>query len=818
MISYYFRVALKNLSRTKIFTIISIAGLSIGISASLVVYLVANYQFSFDKFEQDRRSIYRVVTDYSFSGQTYHSSDVPFPLADVVEQQIKGVIVAAPFYIWEEDLKIIPAANGQLQLDNLGKEKNIVFTDVRYLNLIGYHWLAGSAKTALSEPYKIVLVESKAKHFFPNLSPFDIVGKTLIVGNTMQAVVSGVVSDIDKNTDFNFKILISRTTLERSELRPHNWTEWNSIPNNSQLFLKISNHVPPKLVEKDLHDVFEKRRDKNNDDGTIKTIFKLQSLNELHFDPDYSTYGVPKAYKPTLYSLMYIAGFLLLLGCLNFINLTTARAAEKNREIGIRKTLGGRRAQLVMQSFIETFVLTVLATFTSIALAPIIINNLSEFVAKDFQIHFILDGKYFLFVFSLTLVVAIFSGYLPALMLSRYKPALLLKNVYFEKTEKSLNTVIRKILSTFQFTIAQLFIILTLLVTKQIIFMVNKDEGFKKDAILSFYTSPRDTVSSHKPVLINRIKSFPEVSMVSLCMTPPSTTSNWTEDLAYNDGKSDIKTNVILRCGDSEYLKLYGIRLIAGSNIESSDTLKSFIINETYSRALGFANPRQAIGKVLRWESKMIPITGIVADFNQVSLHETIKPLAIFSQSRSEFNISVLLWPSGTHRGTWRGAISKIENAWKNIYPDDEFVYTFFDSDIAEYYKTEKNMARLLTWASGLAVFISCLGLLGLVIHTTNCRTKELGVRKVLGASTLQNVIMLWKEFIALIIVSFAIAAPIGYAVIQKWLQGFAYRTTPEWWLFLSSLAIMLFIPLVTVSYRTITVALSNPVKSLRAE
>lgn len=288
--------------------------------------------------------------------------------------------------------------------------------------------------------------------------------------------------------------------------------------------------------------------------------------------------------------------------------------------------------------------------------------------------------------------------------------------------------------------------------------------------------------------------------------------------MKYKDGKKEIETDVQQKYADANYIKLYQIKLLAGNNISTSDTVTAFMINETYAHILGFQKPEQAIGKYIEWSDKQYPITGVIADFNQHSLHEPVKPLAIGSWQSNHRTVNIALQPQNEAGTAWKSGIAKIEKAWKEIYPKEDFEYQFYDESIAKYYDTEQHTSSLLMWATGLAVFISCLGLSGLVIYTTTQRTKEIGVRKVLGASIAQIVTLISRDFIVLVILAFVIAAPLAWIGMDKWLENFAYRTEISWWIFLSGGLVMIFIALITLSFQTIKAAMMNPVKSLRSE
>jgi ABC-type lipoprotein release transport system permease subunit len=515
---------------------------------------------------------------------------------------------------------------------------------------------------------------------------------------------------------------------------------------------------------------------------------------------------------------MIVAAFLLLLACINFINLSTANASCRAKEIGIRKTLGSTRKQLIFQFLSETFLLTLSAAVLSVLLTPLLLKIFADFIPKD--LHFDLFGQpgIFLFLTILIFVVTLFSGFYPALVLSGYKPVLVLKNQAYSNTGKTRSAWLRKSLTVSQFIIAQIFIMATILVSKQINYSIHKDQGFQKDAILHLSTNFYDTIQGHKYLLADKIKALPGVKLISICTNPPSSNSTWSSTMKYKDGKKEIETNVEQKYGDTNYIKLYGLKLIAGNNLKQSDSVDAFILNETYAHILGFHQPEKLVGKYIEWGNKQIIIKGVVSDFHERSLHEPIKPLVIGSWAKNTRNISIALQPQNESGTSWKNTIGQIEKAWKEVYPKDDFEYHFFDEELAKYYDSEQHISDLLKWATGLAVFISSLGLLGLVIYSTNIRTKEIGIRKVLGASVAQIAVLISWEFIILIAFAFIIAAPVAYIGMYKWLQNFAYHTEISWWIFLLGVSVMIVIALLTLGYQTIRAAKANPVKSLRSE
>jgi putative ABC transport system permease protein len=817
MFKNYFTIAIRTFRKNKIFSAINVLGLAIGVSASLVIYLLVNYHLTFDKFEKDNDRIYRVVSNFNFSGESFHNSGVSDPLAAAVRREITGLDAVIAFRKWDGDAKISVPQASKNDPKIFNHEGNLVFADSNYFNMVNYDWIIGSPKISFRNPYQVVLTESKEKLYFPGLNVTQVAGKEIYIDDTIRATITGVVKDLDKNSDFDFKTFIAYSTLENSSLKPENWDTWDNTNGAQQLFVKLAAGSNPVTVGKQITQLQKINTTKDPNDHSLQWL-TLQPLSDVHFNADYGTYDLPVASRSILYSLLAVAAFLLILGCINFINLATAQASQRAKEIGIRKTMGSSKKQLISQFLSETFLLTFTATILSVVLTPLILKAFSGFIPKELHFNLTAQPGIIIFLLLLIVVVTLLSGFYPALVLSGYKPVLVLKNQVFTGTAQTRKAWLRKSLTVSQFVIAQVFIMATLLVSKQIHYSLSKNMGFKKDAIVYVTTNYYDTVRNHKYLLMDKLKSIPEISMISLCTNPPSSNNTWSGTLKYKDGKKEIEADVQQKYGDSNYIKLYHIKLLAGKNIQTTDTLTSVIINETYSHILGFQHPEQAVGKNLEWNKRNVLIAGVVGDFNQQSLHQAVKPLLIASRSLIERNISIALQQQNAAGTTWKTAIAKIEKVWEEVYPGDDFEYHFLDEDIAKYYTAEQNISSLLKWSTGLAVFISCLGLLGLVIYTTTERTKEIGVRKVLGASVMQIVSMISKNFIVLVLLAFVIAAPLAWIGINKWLENFAYRTQVSWWIFFVSGAAMVIIALITLGFQTIKAAMANPVKSLRTE
>ncbi|HMK18501.1 MAG TPA: ABC transporter permease [Chitinophagaceae bacterium] len=823
MLKNYFTIAIRNFWKHKVFSLINVSGLAIGISAALVIYLLVQFEFSFEKFRKDNDRIYRVVTDMTFPGESvFKNSGVPMPMPKALRADLTGIETATHF-VTSYDTKVSMPVAGSQSPAEFKKQTSIIFADEFYFQLFERDWLAGSKQTALKDPYQVVLTEERAKTYFGNLPATDIIGKQITYDDSIKTTVSGIVKDeAKKATDFRFKEFISLATVMATGLKDHFGSDWGSINSASQCFVKLEEGTRPEQLNAQFPMLREKYRDKKEQEKD-DTKHHLQSINDIHFNADYGSFDNVgrQAHKPTLYGLLAVALFLLLLGCINFINLTTAQSAQRAKEVGIRKTLGSGKRELIFQFLSETFLLTLIATILSIALLPWLLKIFSDFIPPEINFNSIDQPHVWIFLLLLVLVMTAFSGFYPALILTKFKPVTVLKNQLHAVTSKTRKAWLRKSLTVTQFVIAQFLVMATLVVSKQINFSLNKELGYKKDAIVYFRTEWNffsDKPDDRRFALLEKIKQMPEVEKASLSSNSPAHQGASSTTLKVDNGKKEVELMTETMMADPEYFNIYKLKLVAGKLPAQSDTLKEYLVNESFTRSFGFTNPGEAIGKSVFRGNRRVPIVGVLKDFHTKSTHEPIKPLAYSSVEKNSYVINIALKSESGSPGLWKSALGKVEKEFKYIYPEDDFKYYFFDETIAAFYKKEQDVSRLLKWSAGLCIFISCLGLLGLVIYTTNTRTKEIGVRKVLGASVVQIVSLLSKDLLSLVLIAFIIATPLAWLAMNNWLQDFAYRTNISWWVFAACGVSMLLIALVLLSIRTVRAALTNPVKSLRTE
>ena len=819
MFRNYLTVALRTMRRNKAFTAINILGLSIGISASLVIFLIVQYHFSFDRFEKDSDRIYRVVTETNSAGDIGYNQGAPSPLAAAVEKEVSGVDLTVPFHEWNGEPNV-------LVTDSIGKpalfrgQQSIIFSVPGFFDLIPFDWIAGSP-SQMKEPYRVVLTESRAGVYFPGVKPADIIGKRITYDDSITVTVTGIVKDLSHKSAFTYKEMVSQATLVAAKIdRNYLMNEWGGLTSSSLLFVKLKENTPAANVEKELNGIYQKYKPKLPANEDYKMQLSLQPLGQMHFDPNYPALLSEQARLSTLSGLAAIAAFLLLLACIDFINLSTAQASRRAKETGVRKTLGGSRKQLAFQYLSETFVVTLSATLLSLVLLPVLLNIFSDFIPSDLPSNLWHQPMLIAFLALLVVVVSALSGLYPALVLSGYKPALVLKNQAFTDDGSSRKAWLRKGLTVSQFFIAQVFVMVTVLSVKQIHYMINKDMGFRKEAIVSIrvpvaWTSEGFSKTDRKRfVMLEKFRALTGIQRTSLSSAVPASNGFMSQTLEYvGDDKKSTIVNPLLQFADSNYLSLFHIPLLAGRRLEG-DTTKEYLVNETLMRQLGFQHPRDLLNKKLGG----LPIVGVVGDFNQQSLRTKISPLMLSANIYGSFNVSVALNPQAPGSDSWKRTISQMEKIFKSLYPETDFSYEFFDESIARFYRDEQNISRLLSWATGLAIFISCMGLLGLVMFTTTQRVKEIGVRKVLGASIGQIVSLLSTDFVILVLIAFAMATPVAWWAIHQWLGSYAYRTEVSWWVFAGSGLGLLLLALLTLSIQTIRAASANPVNSLRTE
>jgi putative ABC transport system permease protein len=817
MFQNYFKIALRRILRNKVYSLIHVLGLTLSIIVSIVIYLITSFEFSFDSFHPDKGRIYHLGCKEP--NTTWNTSRIPPPMPAALRNEIAGLEAVVSFYPYDATITTHTNAKRSPVFDSgiegSGTDQtSVIITDPHYFEIFRYNWLAGNPATSLKDPFKVVLSESKARKYFGSLPYDNIIGKEIVYNDSLVLSVSGIVQDWDQHTDFPYTDFISLSSIGSSGFlkATYRTDDWGHVRGNPWIWtiVKLSKNVTEPQIARQL-DALATRNIHEAPDG--KLHFLLQPLSDIHFNSDYSRDDIRKAHLPTMYVLMGISVFILLLAIINFINLSTAQFIHRIKEVGVRKVLGSSRLNLAFQFLAETFVIS----FFAICLAELIVNPalifFKDYIPSGVKFH-PLNRDSLTFILLLTLFTSLLAGIYPAKVLSSYPPVLSLKGS--EGQAGGSRWLLRKGLIVFQFSISLLFIVGAIVTGRQISYMLNTDFGFKTNAILAVETNWRDSTSKVQ-ALKQEIEQLPVVEKVVLQGNPPIGWG-WNEaDIAFL-GKRQIKLRVLIDLGNNEFIPFYQMQLMAGRNLLRSDSLREFVINETCMKALGFNKPEDALGQFLQFGEKVFPIVGVVADFHESSFHDPIRPLIIGSNPAGETSLGVRLSTNGNQTVNAKAALAAIEKAYKQIYPRDDFRYRFLDEAIASFYETEQKTSGLMQAAMFITIFISCLGLFGLAMFTAQRRTKEIGIRKVIGASVADIVALLTRDFVILILIAFLIASPISWFLMNNWLEKFAYRISVGVSVFALSGLCAILIALITVSSQAIKAAVANPVKSLRTE
>jgi ABC-type antimicrobial peptide transport system permease subunit len=830
MIKKQLLFALRRLGRHKLTTTINVLGLTFGILSCVVIYLYVAFEFSYDKFHTDAGRIYRVISSMTDPTGAQHSEAfMSAPICPALRQETTGF--GAVTTLFTDDTRVlIPLAGQPARVipGNSGDQMyHITFADPDYLNIFHYQWLAGNPATALQQPFSVVLTESEAKRYFQGGTPDDWMGRSVVYEDSLTASVTGIVKDWDQHTDFGFKDLISYSSLEGSFLKTY-IQNWGMAGSNINVYVKLASGTTDAQAEQQISAFLQRH-------NMQKTRLSLQPLADVHFNAAYHDPYSRRAHKPTLFALAGIALFILVIAAINFVNLSTAQSILRSKEIGIRKVMGSTISGIVRQFLIETGIIVVAAMALALLLTTPVIAALHGFIPEGVRLH-MTNPDTWLFIGATILVTCLIAGWYPGRALSSFVPVISLKGEGVRQLNSK--SYLRKGLIVFQFTVSLLFIIGTMMVGRQIHFMLNTNLGFDKDAILSM-DIPGGRPNNRKNVLATEIRHLAGVRQVSLNTADPETQYHMMlgASLTYK-GATDVN---IMPGGDdidTGYIPLYGLTLVAGRNFYLSDTAsksipasasapaqpghRAYILNESAARALGFNRPADAVGKQLVGgfdgpESSSVVI-GIVKDFHLDDMHQKIRPFIFSTETGGGSRLSVKLSSAGLSTGEVKTLMTNMESVYKNIYPGTAFQSRFFDESLEQLYTQERQTSQILNIAMGIAIFISCMGLFGLAAFNANQRTREIGIRKVLGANVPQLVSLLSMEFILLIGLSTVIAAPLAGWGVYRWLQSFAYRTSMPWWIFVLAGIAATVIALLTISLQTIRAAKANPVKSLRAE
>lgn len=804
MLKNYFIIAWRTLVRSKWIGAINILGLTIGITAALLLFMVVQYEMSYDRFQKNYDHIYRVVTHDTYHNITDYNPGVANPVPDALMEEKLDFKQVVPVIVHHEVQ--VNVSKDTEELDKY-KAENLFFTTAEYPDLFELDFLSGSA-AVLDLPDHVVLTRKEAEKYFGVWE--NAQGKTIQLTNGVTLSVGGVAADVPENSNFKVELLASYESLRsHPDKFGYNLEEWGSTGSNFQVYVLMDPSTDLAKAQ-GLLDDFSKKHFEGR--GTTIRTQHLQPLSDIHFNTVFEPLSGRLIRKSTIHTLVIVGVFILIMAAINFVNLITSQAIGKSKEIGVRKVMGSSKSQIAFQSFGETFMAVLVASVFAFCFATLLLPFLDKIADVPTDVSFFQSPILF-FIATLTVLLTLISGFYPALIISRFQPIQALKNKF--QGAKIGGVSMRRGLVVLQFAIAQILMIGTLIAIKQMNLVQNTDLGFNKDAIYYVDVPPDTKIDVRIEGFKQELLRIPGVLGASLASDVPSSGNNSASNFYFENKSEDVTFPAFHKFADEAYFDLFEMEFVAGQGYPASDTIRNVVINETMVKKLLIPTPEEAIGKNIRigGGGYWVPITGVVKDFTVNSLREEIKQLLITSHKRYYGQVALRLDGSSD-----KATLTAIQSKFEEIYPEQIYSGNFLDESIAAFYESEQKLALVYKIFAGLAILISCIGLYGLVSFMVGQKVKEIGIRKVLGASVTQITMMLSKEFIVMVLVAFVIAIPLAYLMVQEWLASFAYQTPISLGLFLSVMLLSLLITALTVGSKAIGAAIANPVDSLSDE
>ena len=811
MLNSYFKLTLRHLSNNRLYSVINILGLAVGIAACLLIFRLVHYELSFNAFFKNYERAVRIVTTSKSEAEGEgHTPGIPIPAMDAMQNTVTQFEQFARIRETWPIITVPDAAGGvSSKKFNTQEEHEIgVFAEPAFFKIFDWQWLAGDSETALTEPNSIVLTQKMAEKCFDSWQA--AIGKTVLMDNAILLTVRGVVANAPDNTDFPFHVIVSYETLKKNGELYFYSNDWGSTSSNNQAYALLHDASQFDAANASLATVGQAEYTKDN--PNFSKIHHLQRLADLHYDDRFGTTGTHVISKSRLWVLSLVGLLIVVMACFNFINLATALAVRRSKEVGVRKTLGGSRTQLIRQFMGETALLVLFSVTLGTVLAAMLAPQLKHISDVPDTLPFLSSPIIWIFLLAVTVVVSVLSGFYPAIVLAGFNPVKALKSN--TTPDRAGGGSLRKSLVVLQFMIAQALIIGTLVTVSQLNYIRKMDLGFQPDLVYTTNVS-YDSISGPRfETFKQKLLQIPGVESASFGSDVPSSGNTWASNFALGRGKDDAQFSTSLKYCDPDYFKTYGLRLTAGRVLQPSDTVREAIVNQTLLRKLGIHNPEEVLGKELRLGGRRgIIVVGVVEDFNSHSVHRELEPITMTTRKEFYNVMGIKIRPENMTATT-----AAIQKVYEETFPEQVFEGEYFDESIAEFYRDESRFSLTCKGFALLAVFISCLGLFGLASLIAVQKTKEIGIRKVLGASVGSVVGLLSRDFLLLVLVAFAVAAPIAWWAMNQWLQDFVYRVSIGWQLFAVTGVLALLVAMTAISFQAIRAALANPVESLRSE
>jgi putative ABC transport system permease protein len=794
MLNNYIKIAWRSIAKRRFYTAINVAGLALAMACCLLIYVYISYHLSFDTYHKRPNNIFRLVDELHI-GKTEYDKGSSFAMLKGIQAQIPQVEQSV---LMLNNQSAVVDVNGDVK-KRFKEEKSIAFTNSGWFKVFTYNWLSGDA-TQLDAPYAAVLTQKLATKYWGNQDP---IGKILAINGT-QFKVTGLLDDAPFNTDMRADMYLSITSVKGTIplFEKEYFTSWGYNMSTNNGFLVLNNANQQTAVEKAIL-AMDKRS--LGPDANKYYTFKLLPLTDMHFD---ARYGGP-VQKSLLAVLAIIGALIMAIAIINYINMTIAQQARRSIEIGTRKVLGGSSVQLFMQFMTESLLTSTIAVVLAGLLIAFFMPMVNTLLFADAPIHILSHYNMYLFLGIMLIFITVAAGVYPALMLSKVSVFNALKNNALNLTAGTG----RKVLIVLQNVVAQALIAGTIIIVLQVRFLKNTDKGFDRKFVVMVPLGDELSASKQER-LSHSLKAMPGVQAFSFCLNQPASASK--RGATFNfDARANWETFAArFAIGDSGYYQTFGLHLVAGRNIRDKQLKPEFLVNEKMVAMLHIKNANAILGKNMTAGDIKGVIVGVVKDFNVKSLLEPIEPTVVLEEQHIRSNLAVKF----IGKQSIAAGLSDLQNTYQQVLPDQLFSYQFVDDEIALLYKTESLQQKMIWSAAIVAIFISSLGLLGLISLITLQRTKEIGIRKVLGATVTQINLMLSKDFLRLVLVALVIATPLSYWATSKWLQKFAYRIDIHWWVFALAGSGAVLIAIITISFQSVKAALANPVDSLRNE
>lgn len=793
MLYNYLLIAWRNLFKRKLYTSINIFGLSLGVSACMVIFALVYHLKSFDSFHTHAVYTYRVVTDTFEGGREYYSAGVPAVFKEAFLNEFPGV--DASVFISASHNGLISISDGEK--DSFFEESNIAFTSNDFFNVFDRAIIQGPQINVLNEPNQAIISSKYALKLFGRE---DVLGKTFQFNKKDIYVITAIMKDYPSNSDFPFEILLSYENIRESR----EIGGWTSVTSGDQFYVVVQDDLLKAEIESGLPGFVAKYF---GDNGIQNRTHSLQPLNEIHFDERYGNYNYQVISYSVINTMMVVGIFLVLTASINFINLSTAISGKRSKEVGLRKVFGGSRSNIITQFMTETSLISLLSLLLSSIVTWICIQYLNEFLGVKIMFNVLWTPIGLFALFSLWVGTAFISGFYPSFSISKLNPVAAIKNQYRSKNTGSY--MLRKGLVIFQFVITQFFIMGTLVLVMQMNHIKTTDLGFTKEAVVSF-DIPEKNAEKTK-ILSERLKNLSGIDAISISFKDPASSSIASTDARWMETGEDYIVQV--KPADESYIITYGLDLLYGENLIKEDTASRYLVTESFATKAGYKNPEDILGKYIKIWDIEAPIIGVVRDFYTSSLKSGIEPTVIFQNPTSFRTVGIKISQSNA-----KLVMADVERIFAGLYPEFSFDYSFLDDRIALFYDNENKLTILFIVFSIIAVLLGCIGLYGLVSFIAVMKVKEIGVRKVLGASSAQILVLFSKEYLALLLVAFLISAPMATILMEKWLSEYASRISISWQVYFLAILMVAFIAILTVGYRSLSAAWANPANSLQSE